>query len=528
MLAAPNQSPAGLLEALRGVLSQVADPIVVLRAILEQAVARTGADRGVFVEVSGSGTLEYRVLHGFRPGHFDGETGQFSRSLFARALETEKPVVLFSALEDPRYREQQSIQAIRKASILCMPIRADGKIAALVHLENGRPGYFQAEHVEVLRSLSDLAGPLLEALRAGRDVITERDRLRSDESLLREEAEGSRAFLAREWSFGRFVGRSSAVRELETSIGKAAATDFPVLLLGETGTGKSILARVLHHAGQRAQQPMITVFCPSLEKSMVEAELFGHRKGSFTGALSDRLGKVQAADKGTLFLDEIGELPLEIQPKLLRLLQERTFERVGDTQERKADVRVVAATNRDLDVEVREGRFRRDLYERLNFIPIRIPPLRERIQDIPLLLRHCLDQSPEGRWIELAPETADYLTNLDFAWPGNVRHLEQLAARLTVEGKRAPASPAEVARLLGPDRKEVARAIAVEPSPTGRAEEGIDLDAGLPALLEEAERTWLQEALRRYPRLTRAELAAKLKISESALYKKLRAYDLGS
>ena len=174
----------------------------------------------------------------------------------------------------------------------------------------------------------------------------------------------------------------------------------------------------------------------------MEAELIGHRKGAFTGALTDRIGKVQAADKGTLFLDEIGELPLEIQPKLLRLLQEKTYERVGDPTERKSDVRVIAATNRDLDVEVREGRFRRDLYERLNFIPIRIPPLRERTGDIPLLLRHCLDQNPEGRWIELSREAAEYLTHLEFAWPGNVRHLEQLAARLTVEGRRALTTPA--------------------------------------------------------------------------------------
>jgi DNA-binding NtrC family response regulator len=279
---------------------------------------------------------------------------------------------------------------------------------------------------------------------------------------------------------------------------------------------------------------MITVFCPSLEKGMVEAELFGHRKGAFTGALTDRVGKVQAADKGTLFLDEIGELPLEIQPKLLRLLQEKTYERVGDPVERKSDVRVIAATNRDLEVEVSEGRFRRDLYERLNFIPIRIPPLRERSEDIPLLVRHCLDQHPDGRWIELSKEATEYLANLDFAWPGNVRHLEQLAARLTVEGKRASTAPADLARFLGPTRIEAGRTVepvrtveaplvAAEPKPPAA-----DLDAGLPALLEEAERVWLLEAMRRYPSLTRAELAAKLKISESALYKKLRIYGLGS
>src|SRR5207249_4746150 len=144
-------------------------------------------------------------------------------------------------------------------------------------------------------------------------------------------------------------------------------------------------------------------------KGMVEAELFGHRKGAFTGALSDRVGKVQAADRGTIFLDEIGDLPLEIQPKLLRLLQEKTYERVGDSVERRADVRVVAATNRDLEEEVRAGRFRRDLYERLNFVPIRVPPLRERTEDSPLLLRHCLDQHESGRWIELSQDAFDFL-----------------------------------------------------------------------------------------------------------------------
>src|SRR5204863_3703612 len=138
----------------------------------------------------------------------------------------------------------------------------------------------------------------------------------------------------------------------------AGGTTFAILLLGEPGTGKSIIARALHYSGKRGDRRLVAVFCPSLEKGVVEAELFGHRRGSFTGALSDRVGKVHAADGGTLFLDEIGELPLEIQPKLLRFLQERTFERVGDSQEQSADVRIIAATNRDLEVEVEHGRFR--------------------------------------------------------------------------------------------------------------------------------------------------------------------------
>jgi DNA-binding NtrC family response regulator len=252
---------------------------------------------------------------------------------------------------------------------------------------------------------------------------------------------------------------------------------------------------------------------------MVEAELFGHRKGTFTGALTDRIGKVQAADRGTLFLDEIGELPLEIQPKLLRLLQERTYERVGDPDERRAEVRVIAATNRDLEQEVEAGRFRRDLYERLNFLPVRIPPLRERRADVPRLLRHCLDQTEAGRWIELADDALDYLENVDFAWPGNVRHLEQLAARLTVRAEKGPVT-----------RNELIRSLDVRSRPAASLETpsaGVSLEAGLPALMEETEKAWLEEALKRYPGITRAMLAAKLKISESALYKKLSQYQLG-
>ena len=514
-----QKQTAQLIVALRGVLSQVAEPDVVLGAILQQAVTGASADRGLFVEVTDRGELEYRVLSGFQARNFEGDAGAFSRHLFQRVVQTGEDVLLKNAVEDPFFVQVESVQALRTAAVLCMPIRSGDRIVALVHLEKRAPGYFDPRHRTILRSMFEMAGPIIEALRAGRDVIRERDRLRLSENQFRQEAEASREVLATDWSFGRFVGRSSAVRELEQTVRKAAATEFPVLMLGETGTGKSLLVRALHYAGPRASRPLVTVFCPSLEKSMVEAELFGHRRGAFTGAATDRIGKVQAADRGTLFLDEIGELPREIQSKLLRLLQEKTFERVGDPEERRADVRVIAATNRDLDVEVEAGRFRRDLFERLNFIPIRIPPLRERLEDIGLLLRHCLDQTGNGRWIELSPEAVRFLEGLDFSWPDNVRHIEQLAARLTMEGSNGPVTPADLTRLL-----DAGAAVG-----RGRRGDGaIDLEAGLPLLLEEAEKSWLEEALRRYPDLTRIELAARLKISESALYKKLRSYDLGA
>jgi len=504
-----------LLEALRGALCQVAEPEAVLRAILDQAVSMTGAQRGLLVEIEDRGELVYRVLHGFEPRQLEGEAGRFSRRIFERVLASRQEIVLDDALDDEFFGGLESVRALHARAIACTPIPAGDRIAALIHLEGATVGQFRREHVELLHSLVGVAGPVLEALQASRDVLRERERLAQSESRWRREAEESRRELGSAWSFARFVGESPPVRELEATVRKAAATEYPVLVTGETGTGKSIVARVLHYGGARAAGPLVTVFCPSLERGMVEAELFGHKRGAFTGAIADRPGKVQAADKGTLFLDEIGELPLAIQPKLLRLLQERTYERVGDTEERRADVRVIAATNRDLEEEVRAGRFRRDLYERLRFIPIRIPPLRERTGDLHALLRHALDESPNGRWITLAPEARTWLETLDFSWPGNVRHVEQLAARLVMEGAREPVSAVEVARLLGASEGDAAA------TPT------VDIEAGLPKLLEDAEKKWLEEALRRYAHLTRAQIASRLKISESALYKKLRQYGLG-
>jgi NtrC-family two-component system response regulator AlgB len=266
---------------------------------------------------------------------------------------------------------------------------------------------------------------------------------------------------------------------------------------------------------------MVTVSCPSLQRDLLESDLFGHRKGAFTTALTDRIGKVSAAEGGTLFLDEIGELPLEIQPKLLRLLEEKRYERVGDHKEQTADVRIIAATNKDLAHEVERGHFRQDLFDRINFIRIEMPRLSERVDDIPALLRYFLDRTETGRWIELTPEAATYLLERDSDWSGNVRSIQQLAARLAAEGGRGPASARDIARLLDehdrPTAREAARPRAEEASP----------DENLWAHMSRAERDFILEATRRNPRATRAELAARLGISEAALFVKLRKHGIG-
>lgn len=511
MAARSDADSRPLLDALRGVLTEVAPPDQVLRAILDLALRRTGAERGVFAEVDPDGGLDFRVLHRFQRADLDGPGGAFSRSLFAEVLASGAPILLENAMDTPGRGEAASIRAFRLVSVLCLPVRAGGRTAGIVHLEHSTPGFFGPAHRIDAESLLDLAGPVLEALLAARESLADRARLAEDAARTRLEIEESRGILAREWSFGRFVGRAPAVRALEETVRRAAASTWPVLVTGETGTGKGIVARVLHYAGPRAGKPFVTVFCPSLEKGLVESELFGHRRGAFTGAEDDRIGKVQAAEGGTLFLDEVGDLQLDLQTKILRLLQEKTFERLGDPAERRADVRIVAATNRDLGTEVAAGRFRRDLYERLNFLPVAVPPVRERRADIPLLLRHLLDRTGEGRWIELDPDAERWLVETPHPWPGNVRHLEQLAARLELDSPSRPVGPAQLERLLG----------------SAPASAAAGVDAGLSALMARSEREWLVRALEEHQALTRRELAAKLAISEAALYRKLRQHGLG-
>ena len=194
-------------------------------------------------------------------------------------------------------------------------------------------------------------------------------------------------------AFGDLIGQSAALRQIADEIEVVASTEASVLILGETGTGKELVAREIHRRSPRKDQPLVRVNCASISKDLFESEFFGHVRGAFTGAIKDRAGRFEAANGGTIFLDEIGEIPIEMQSKLLRVLQEKRYERVGDDRTRYTNVRVIAATNRDLKEAVPAGRFREDLYYRLNVFPIRVPPLRERIEDIPLLAQHFVELS---------------------------------------------------------------------------------------------------------------------------------------
>jgi nitrogen regulation protein NR(I) len=233
------------------------------------------------------------------------------------------------------------------------------------------------------------------------------------------------------WEFGALIGRHPRMQEIYKAIGRIAASDVTVLLRGESGTGKELVARAIHHYSRRAGRPFVAVSCAAIPAALLESELFGHERGAFTDAKERKLGKFELAHGGTLFLDEVGDMPPELQTKLLRALQERSFERVGGHEPIRVDVRILAATNRDLEALIRDGKFRDDLYYRLNVVQLQLPPLRERRRDIPLLVDHFLVKYADdlGQRV-VAPEALDRLVG--YEWPGNVRELENVVQRAMV------------------------------------------------------------------------------------------------
>jgi len=234
-------------------------------------------------------------------------------------------------------------------------------------------------------------------------------------------------------NFEEIVGTSAALRAALKKVAVAATTESTVLILGETGTGKELIARAIHDVSSRSNRPFVKLNCAAIPSGLLESELFGHEKGAFTGAVAQRIGRFELAHGGTLFLDEVGDIPLELQPKLLRVVQEQEFERLGSTRTQRVDVRLVAATNRNLEQMVGDKQFREDLYFRLNVFPIRIPPLRERAGDIPLLVRHYMNKYAQrmNKQIETIPEEAMAALRR-YSWPGNIRELQNFIERAVI------------------------------------------------------------------------------------------------
>jgi transcriptional regulator with GAF, ATPase, and Fis domain len=318
----------------------------------------------------------------------------------------------------------ENLRALDVHAAAMYPLDFRGELLGMIGMLSRRP--VATGEFELLGIFADQAAMAIKSSYLLGEVERSRARLAVENEYLQAEIKEERGF-------GGIIGASPALRHVLNEVRQVARVDTTVLLTGETGTGKEVVARAIHEGSLRKERPLIKVNCGAIPHGVVESELFGHEKGAFTGALQRRVGRFELADKGTLFMDEVAELPAETQVKLLRVLQEQEFERVGSTRPIRVDVRLVAATNRDLEREAREGRFRSDLFYRLHVFPIHLPPLRERTGDIPLLVAHLLAQLQRKLAKPLTEVTPSSMRRLQaYSWPGNVRELQNVLERASV------------------------------------------------------------------------------------------------
>jgi formate hydrogenlyase transcriptional activator len=347
--------------------------------------------------------------------------------LSRRAFETLKPVIVNQFDPTEFGPEAAHILLAEGLKTLCVaPLVNRGRAIGVLGLARKNDDSFSESDAAFLTEVAGQVAIAIENAMAYREISELKDKLAQEKLYLEEE-------IRSELNFEHIIGDSPALRQVLELVETVALSDSTVLLLGDTGTGKELVARAIHDHSQRKDRTFVKLNCAAIPTGLLESELFGHEKGAFTGAISQKIGRLELADQGTLFLDEVGDIPTEIQPKLLRALQEREFERLGSTHTKKVNVRLVAATNRDLEKMIAAREFRSDLYYRLNVFPIRIPPLQERKEDIPLLVRFFVQKfaSRMKKHIETIPAAAmKALTNWD--WPGNIRELENVVERAVI------------------------------------------------------------------------------------------------
>jgi DNA-binding NtrC family response regulator len=429
-----------------------------------------------------------------------------------RALELLKETPVQVVLTDLRMPGMDGCEMIERIA------QADSQIACIV-----MTGYGTVEHaVKAMKAgaYDFITKPIqIEAVSLVVRKALELQRLRQENLLLRKT-------VREKYSLHQLVGASDAIQSVHDFVQKVADSDSTVLIQGESGTGKELIARMLHFNSARRDRPLVPVNCGAIPENLLESELFGHEKGAFTGAVTARTGRFELAHGGTIFLDEIGEMSPALQVKLLRVLQERCFERVGGTKTIKVDVRVLAATNQDLERAIQENRFRADLYYRLHIIPITVPPLRERVGDVPLLAAHFLRQFNASKQADIHgvdPQAMEALTN--YRWPGNIRELENLIERLVILKKRGQITVDDLPPKILGDRPVRAVAAPVmemrEPSPS-LVNGGIHLAQEV----EQYEHRLIAEAMRLSNGVT-SKAAQLLKMNRTTLVEKLKRKRLG-
>jgi transcriptional regulator with GAF, ATPase, and Fis domain len=415
-----------------------------LEAMLDDVIELTSADKGFLLMIEGAEAtagrgakadaerrLVVRASRNVRKEAIANSEGHVSDSIVRRVIEEARPVIVSDALADTNWKSAESVIAMKLSSVMCAPLLSQGEVIGALYVGNDKIKHlFDRTQLELLSIFASQASLILQNAML-------MNALRADKAKLEAELSDKK--------FGEIIGSCPSMLEVFRKLQKVAGTDISVLITGETGTGKELIAKELHRRSPRASGPFVTINCGAIPENLIESELFGHVKGAFTGAVMSRPGKFQVADKGTLFLDEIGELPLNLQVKLLRALQERVVFRVGDSKPEKVDIRIVAATNRNLEEEIRAGNFREDLYYRLNVVNLWLPPLRDRGDDLNIIAKALLSKYADELKSPVKGYSPAALAAIKkYTWPGNIRQLENRIKKALVLCEQTLLSPEDL------------------------------------------------------------------------------------
>lgn len=466
-------------------LNSLQDYKEVLENTLQIIMKELNAERGVIV---------LKEKEEFVPMVFSGDASEISQSVIKEVLEKKEPILLHSALDSEKFSAKESVISYGIKSVMCVPLISKDKLLGALYLDShSQKGIFSESDLEFLIAYANQASLVIENAYLREMLLKENVYLKTE--------------LSEKYYFENIIGQSKKMQEVFTIMRKVLNSSLPVLIIGETGTGKELVARSLHYSSQRKNKKFVPIYCGGLPETLLESELFGYKRGAFTGALYDKKGLIEEADGGTLFLDEVADIPLSIQAKLLRFLQEGRFRRIGETEERYVDCRVIAATNKNLEEEIKKGNFREDLYYRLNVIRINLPPLREREEDIIILSNYFLKKfsEKENKKIKgFSKEVIEFLRN--YNWPGNVRELENKIARAVALCEREIININDLI-----EEKE-------------REKEELFKIKRLDDYLKEKEREYLKKVLEIYK--NRSEAAKILGISRRTLYNRLKELGL--
>jgi Nif-specific regulatory protein len=415
-----------------------------LEKIIDSTIQLADTDRGFLMLEKERGRLEFKVARDREKRSLGEEDFTISRSIVNDVSRSGAPLFISDILEDQRFKDQKSVLDLQLKRAVCVPLTIETSVIGVIYTDSNRLSpAFASDDMSIISAFAAQAAIAIENAKLHGDLVLSRENLARENLKLKQELSGR-------YEYSGIIGGSKAMQEIFITIQKVASLSTTVLIQGETGTGKELIARAIHFNGSRKNSPLVTINCGAMPAELLESELFGHKRGAFTGATSDKAGLFETASGGTIFLDEIGEMPLGLQVKLLRALQEGEIRRVGENFDRKADIRVIAATNRDLSEDVKMGRFRADLYYRLNVVPISVPPLRHRREDIMPLTEHFLEKyesKMKKGHIDISADAVKLL--LTNQWHGNVRELENSIERaLALCGDSKVLTPAQFPHLV--------------------------------------------------------------------------------